>query len=96
MFTQELRLNGSINDNLDFMVGYYYYDSELDFQQLTNNVLQIPFGLPPGVPCAALSPVVGTTLRDNPNPAIGNALCQFANARSTQIAGEEVESSAFF
>ncbi|MDC0068858.1 TonB-dependent receptor plug domain-containing protein [Gammaproteobacteria bacterium] len=45
MFTQELRLSGSIGDNLDFMVGYYYYDSELDFQQLTNNVLQIPFGL---------------------------------------------------
>ena len=97
MFTQELRLSGSIGDNLDFMVGYYYYDSELDFQQLTNNVLQIPFGLAGSpVPCVALSGVVGTTLRDNPNPAIGNALCQFANARSTQIAGEEVESSAFF
>ncbi|HCC44281.1 MAG TPA: hypothetical protein DEQ32_07780 [Gammaproteobacteria bacterium] len=92
MFTQELRLTGSIGDDLDFMVGYYYYDSELDFQQLTNNVLQIPFGLPPGVPCAAAIPI----LRDNPNPAIGNALCQFPNARSTQIAGEEVESSAFF
>jgi len=57
MFTQEIRLTGSIGDNLDFMVGYYYYDSELDFQQLTNNVLQLPgfvFGLPPGVPCAAV------------------------------------------
>jgi len=94
MFTQEIRLTGSIGDNLDFMVGYYYYDSELDFQQLTNNVLQLPgfvFGLPPGVPCAAV-PI----LRPNPNPAIGDALCQVVNARSTQIAGEEVESSAFF
>lgn len=92
MFTQELRLTGSIGDDLDFMVGYYYFDSELDFQQLTNNVIQVPFGLPPGVPCAAVIP----TLRDNPNPAIGNTLCQFPNARSTQIAGEDVESSAFF
>ena len=57
MFTQELRLNGTINDSLDYMIGYYYYDSELNFSQRTNNVLQIPFGLPPGVPCAAAIPI---------------------------------------
>ena len=90
MFTQELRLNGSINDSLDYMIGYYYYDSELDFSQRTNNVLQIPFGLPPGVPCAAVIPI----LRDN--PTIGNTFCQFPNARSTQLAAEDVKSTAIF
>jgi iron complex outermembrane receptor protein len=89
-FSQELRLNGSINDSLDFMVGYSYFDSELDYIQYTNNIIQVPFGLPPGVPCAAIIP----TLRDN--PVIGNAQCQFPNQRSTQFAGEEVESSALF
>lgn len=91
IFTQELRLHGSINDNLDYMVGYYYYESELDFQQRTNNILQVPFGLPPGVPCAA---VPGLGLRDN--PTVGNVFCQFPNARSTQIASEDVESQSFF
>ncbi len=92
VFSQELRLTGSVGDNVDYMLGYYYYESELSFQQKTNNVLQVPFGLPPGVPCGAVVP----GLRDNPNPNIGNALCQFPNARSTQIAGEDVESTAFF
>ncbi len=90
MFTQELRLNGSINDSIDYMIGYYYYDSELNFSQRTNNVLQIPFGLPPGVPCAAAIPI----LRDN--PTIGNTFCQFPNARSTQLASEDVKSTAIF
>ena len=89
-FSQELRLNGSINDKLDFMVGYTYFDSELDYVQFTNNIIQVPFGLPPGVPCAAVIP----TLRDN--PVLGNTFCQFPNQRSTQNAGEEVESTAFF
>ena len=88
--TQELRLDVDINNNVDVMFGVYYYDSELDFNQLTNNVLQVPFGLPAGVPCSAALP----NLRDN--PAVGNALCQFSNARSQQIAGEEVESWAYF
>jgi iron complex outermembrane receptor protein len=89
-FSQELRLHGSITDSLDFMLGFYYFDSELDFSQLTNNVVQVPFGLPTGVPCTAALPF----LRDN--PALGNSFCQFPNARSTQIATEEVESTAFF
>ncbi|MEM7098565.1 MAG: TonB-dependent receptor [Pseudomonadota bacterium] len=90
VFTQELRLDIDINEQLDVMFGVYYFDSELDFQQTTNNVLQVPFGLPPGVPCSAAIPV----LRDN--PTVGNALCQFPNARSIQLAGEDVESSAYF
>ncbi len=89
--SEELRLHGSITEDIDLMVGIYYFDSELDFQQHTNNVLQIPFGLPAGVPCAV---VPGLGLRDNPN--VGNALCQFPNARSLQVAGEQVTSWAYF
>jgi iron complex outermembrane receptor protein len=85
VFTQELRISGDINDNFSVMGGVYYFDSELRFQQNTNNVLQVPLPFP----CA----VVG---RDNPNPAIGDSLCQFPNARSIQIAGEDVKSWAFF
>lgn len=92
VFTQELRINGDINDNISVMGGIYYYESELEFQQNTNNVIQVPFGLPAGVPCSAAIPI----LRDNPNPAIGNGLCQFPNARSIQIASEDVESFAVF
>ncbi|MCY4213678.1 MAG: TonB-dependent receptor [Gammaproteobacteria bacterium] len=90
VFTQEVRLSGDFTDTVDFMAGIYYFDSELEFQQHTNNVLQVPFGLPPGAPCAAVIP----TLREN--PSLGNALCQFPNARSIQIAGEDVQSVAVF
>lgn len=92
VFTQEIRLEGDITDNIDFMTGVYYLKNELKFNQRTNNVIQVPFGLPAGVPCAAVIPV----LRNNPNPAIRNGLCQFPNARSIQVAGEEEESKAIF
>ncbi len=88
VFTQELRFNWAINDKIDVMLGAYIFDSELDFQQTTNNVLQIPLGLPAGVPCAAIG------FRDN--PVVGNALCQLPNARSLQSAGEDVESTSLF
>ncbi|MFT7244434.1 MAG: iron complex outermembrane receptor protein [Candidatus Azotimanducaceae bacterium] len=93
-FSQELRLAGAITDTLDFMVGYSYFDSELDYVQFTNNIIQLPaafLGLPAGVPCAA---VPGLGLRAN--PVIGDAFCQFPNDKSTQFAGEDVESTAFF
>jgi len=93
MFTQELRLNGSIGDNIDYMVGYYYYESELEFKQRTNNILQLPaaaIGLPAdgSFPCAAIG--------FRPNPTVGDVFCQFPNARSTQNAGEDIESDAIF
>ncbi len=88
VFTQELRLDWAVNENFDIMGGLYYFDSKLDFNQLSNQVLQVPIGLPPGVPCA----VAG--FRDN--PTVGNALCQFPNTRSSQVASEDVESVAFF
>ena len=95
VFTQELRLSGDFTDTVDFMAGVYYFNSELNFQQNTNNVLQLPpaaLGLPPGVPCAVLTPILGL----RPNPGLGDALCQFPNARSIQRAGEDVRSLALF
>lgn len=91
VLTQELRLSYAINDNIDVTGGVYYFESTLDFNQDTNNVLQLPgfaLGLPTGVPCAAAD------LRAN--PTVGDALCQLPNARSSQIASEDVESRAFF
>lgn len=88
VFTQELRLDFAVNDNIDLMGGIYYFDSDLTLYQLTNNVLQIPLGLPAGVPCTAAG------FRDN--PSVGNALCQFPNARSSQLGTEEVEAWSYF
>jgi iron complex outermembrane receptor protein len=90
VYTQELRLAVDITESVDVMVGAYYLDSELKFNQKTSNIVQVPFGLPEGVSCTTLG------LRDNPNLAIGNQFCQFPNARSEQIAGEDEESKAVF
>ncbi|MEM7218731.1 MAG: TonB-dependent receptor [Pseudomonadota bacterium] len=90
VFTQEIRISGDINERLNFIAGLYYFDSELDFTQATNNVLQLPgvaLGLPAGAPCAAAG------LRSND---LVSAFCQLPNARSTQIAGEDVQSFALF
>ena len=92
VFTQELRIHGTIfQDRVDFMAGWYYFDSTLDFRQDTNNVLQLPpsaLGIPAGVTCAMAG------LRAN--GTAGDALCQVPNSRSTQLAGEDVESMAWF
>ena len=92
VFTQELRLDVDINEMINVMFGVYIYESELDFRQDTNNVLQLPpvaLGLPAGVPCAAVPGL-------RANPGLGDVLCQFPNARSTQLAGEDVESFSYF
>ena len=106
--SHELRLDVDFNDQVSAMLGYYNFDSDLDFRQDTNNVLQLPpvainealAGLPCAVVNAAVNAgsegVVALALAPNPNPLIGDALCQFPNARSTQLAGEKVESSAIF
>ncbi|MDA0979130.1 MAG: TonB-dependent receptor [Proteobacteria bacterium] len=93
VFTQELRLQGSIGSDVDYMLGYYYFESELDFQQRTNNVLQLP-AVALGLPADGSFPCALAGLRAN--PTIGDVFCQIPNSRSTQIAGEDVESSAIF
>ena len=106
MFTQELRLDVSLSEAVDLMVGMYYYDSELEFRQDTNNVLQLPpVAVDPAfatLDCATINLALqGATggfvnLGLRANPAIGDALCQFPSARSTQVAGEQVDSISYF
>ena len=100
VFTQEIRLSGDFTDNVDFMVGFYYFSSDLEFQQNTNNVLQLPpVALSPalvGLPCAVIGSPAITGLGLRANPGLGDALCQFPNARSIQRAGEDVKSIALF
>ena len=89
--SHELRLDIDINDQLSAMVGYYDFASDLEFRQDTNNILQLPnvaiFGA--NVPCAAAG------FRNNATPGL-ETFCQFPNARSTQLAGETVDSRAWF
>ncbi|MEM7019853.1 MAG: TonB-dependent receptor [Pseudomonadota bacterium] len=98
VYTQEHRFSWAANDMIDVMFGMYYFKSDLGFSQRTNNVLQLPpvaIAAPfAGLPCATIAGITGLGLRAN--PGLGDALCQFPNARSTQFAGEDVESLSFF
>lgn len=90
--SQELRLDIDVNEQVSAMVGYYDFASDLAFRQDTNNILQLPnvaIGLPAEVPCAAVG------FRSNATPGL-ETFCQFPNARSTQLAGETVDSKAWF
>ena len=91
VFSQELRISGDFyNDQFSYQAGLYYLEHEIDFRQTTNNILQLPdfaLGLPAGVPCAAAG------LRSND---LAPTICQLPNARSTQIASEELQSFAAF
>ena len=91
MQSQELRLYIDVNEQVSAMVGYYDFASDLAFRQDTNNILQLPnvaiFGA--NVPCAAAG------FRSNATPGL-ETFCQFPNARSTQLAGETVDSKAWF
>ncbi|MDC1314150.1 TonB-dependent receptor [Pseudomonadales bacterium] len=90
--SQELRLDIDVNEQISAMVGYYDFASDLAFRQDTNNILQLPnvaIGLPAEVPCAAVG------FRNNATPGL-ETFCQFPNARSTQLAGETVDSKAWF
>jgi len=91
VFSQELRISGDfLNDQFSYTAGIYYLEHDLEFMQSTNNILQLPdvaLGLPAGTPCA----VAG--LRAN---EIVSSICQLPNARSTQIASEDLQSFAAF
>ena len=81
--SQELRLHGSINDDVDYMAGLYYYESELGFTQRTSQVVQ------------ARVPVVASCPPGFNRNAV-NMLCQLGPIQSTQVASEDVTSSAIF
>ncbi len=93
VFTQELKLNGDLADNLRYTVGAYYYKSELDFAQGTNLILQLP---PVALLIAACSDLGFLGFVDNPNPAIGGALCQLPPSYANQESAEDVKSWAIF
>jgi len=93
-FTQELRLTGDLfgNQNLQYMVGGFYFDSELDFGQGTNQVVQLPavaLGLGPGDGCP-LPPF------PTPNPAVGDVFCQSPISYAAQRASQTEESLSYF
>ncbi|MCC5888805.1 MAG: TonB-dependent receptor [Gammaproteobacteria bacterium] len=90
-FSQELRLSGDIRPDLHYTVGGFYWKTDLDFRQGTNQILQLPpeaFGLPFCIPEIGFLP--------NPDPAVGGALCQLGPIFAFQESGEEVESYAAF
>jgi iron complex outermembrane receptor protein len=93
-FTQELRWAGDFGEDWSYQVGGFFMDTELDFQQGTNQVLQLPpegFGLPAEI--EGCFPAFG--LVPNPNPEIGDALCQ-VQLYSVQISKEDTESLGVF
>ena len=67
------------------------FGSDLEFRQDTNNISTATltvaiFGLPAEVPCAAALALEAT------RHLVLESFCQFPNARSTQLAGETVDS----
>jgi len=91
VFTQELKVDVDVNEQFRFTAGIYYFDSELEFQQSTNNIFQLPsvaVELPFGADCPTVPGL-------RPNPIV-SSICQTANARSIQIAGEDVQSIGYF
>lgn len=90
-FSQELQLTGDLRPNLRYTVGAFYWKTNLDFSQGTNQILQLP---PAALGLPACMPAFG--IIDSPNPDIGGALCQIGPQFAFQESGEEVESYAFF
>ena len=103
-FSQELKYTWNINDNIRTTFGGFYWDTDLDFAQGTNQILQLPpeafdpiFGLPPGGVTPGCTIFGGPSpLVPNPNPAIGDSLCQLGPLWADHQASEEVESWAVF
>ena len=69
VFSQELRFNFAATEQIEIMLGVYIYDSELEFRQDTNNILQLPpVAIDPGLaglPCATIAGITGIGLRAN-------------------------------
>ena len=98
--SEELKLSGELfsRTNLHYIVGAFYWKTDLKFMQGTNLILQLPnfAGPTSGVPCAAFSGAGLGPSKNNPNPTIGTALCQFGPSYADHRAGEEVQSRALF
>ncbi len=96
--SEELRLSGDLMKNVTYTLGGLYYNTSLDFRQGTNQVLQIPnFAAPTPIPCAAFGVVPGLgPLFDNPNPAIGDALCHTVGIGSYQKTNQQDLSKSIY
>jgi iron complex outermembrane receptor protein len=104
-FSQELKITFDVTDTVRATVGGFYWETELDFAQGTNQILQFPpevfdaiFGVAPGsigTGCL-LFDVVPVGLDPNPNPALGDSLCQLGPLWADHQAFEDVESWAAF
>ncbi|KAA1190479.1 TonB-dependent receptor [Pseudohalioglobus sediminis] len=46
-FTQELRIASPVGDKLDYIVGVYYHDSDLDYANITDSSFPPPFTIGP-------------------------------------------------
>ena len=104
-FSEELKLTADLTDTVRATIGGFYWETELDFAQGTNQILQFPrpffdglFGLPAGSIGAncLLGGAIPLGLDKNPNTAIGDTMCQLGPLWADQQAFEEVESSAVF
>ena len=92
--SQELRLSGNATEHMTYTLGALYFNTSLDFNQGTNQILQLPavaFGLPPGTPCAAIP-----GFSDNPIPGVGNTFCQGPATGSWQITNQQDLSKALY
>jgi len=97
-FTQELRLNGDVfEDRLNYTLGFYYYDHEIELFQNTDQITVLrpellglgscAAGLLPVDPLAPSAPI--------PFVAPSGEFCQLAN-NIDQVSGEENDAIAFF
>ena len=94
-FTQEVRLDGStLEDRLDYTLGFYYYEHSVNLRQDTNNRGALPPGVLGAGSCATVPALLGgplTQLFASPFE-----LCQTSNAQTTQLSGEDNEAWALF
>ena len=95
--SEELRLSGELIKNVTYTVGALYFNTNLDFGQGTNQVLQLPygaggFGLPPipGATCETFG------LHSNPIPGVGSALCQTNGIGSWQVTNQQDLSKSLY
>jgi iron complex outermembrane receptor protein len=90
-FTQELRLDMDLSEQLLFSFGGFYLKSEQGFAQNTDQVVQIEnpvAGI--GLPCAAIG------FSANPNPDLGDQFCQIGPLISDQLGTHDVRSIGLF
>lgn len=109
-FTQEIRLSGLIGEDINYTVGYYYWDAEITLEQRTNAVAQLANPTP--LSCFQFGAVDGTGIVPGflfAHPVLGDSFCQtpyapdptgafgpFIAGLATQTMSEDIKSKAWF